>query len=444
MSDRSPDDRLDREIRDFLAWETGRTVDGPDATEMVRRLSGGVGAPSVRSRAPRLVWLLLLGMLITLLAGAAIGGASLLQDDGPSFEAVFLRFDEGRPSELVVLGIDAEGRERRIARLEDARVPTWPVPLGVVSPSGLLAVPRPLERSPDSDYDLVSWEIIDLHRPDTESIVIDSITQDLDQLRRTPYYEPSGRPSVSWGPGDRFLLPWRERRSGPATRYLTFVDGRTGAIATVDYPVDDELLVLPAWAPDGSGILIGRWCDDTGCDIRNAKPIGILRPDGTMVEGPVTIAPDSSSRRYRGDGEMVTVADSGVRVEHDGTFEPLAPDGEITDVAWTAEGDGFWLAVRPSSGEQDLRIERAVSPSDLQLMGTVDETDTYPPGSRVQGHFVGLAPDDSMLAVSLDRETGSEGNGSTHPVPAAALVVPATGESFEIEGSFAGWMEVER
>jgi hypothetical protein len=112
--------------------------------------------------------LALLGTLLMLgLLGGALVAAALLREPEPprptgTYEAVFARSEEvtGPARHFVYMAIDAEGRERELARLPQAvirqDVAMYP-PEAVMSRAGLLAVPA--SRDMGLNY---RWEIIDL------------------------------------------------------------------------------------------------------------------------------------------------------------------------------------------------------------------------------------------------------------------------------------------
>ncbi len=80
MTDRMQDDQLDREIRAFLAWQAEQIAGAPTATEMAMRVSSHAGTATFGLRiAPRLVWVVLAGLLMAALLGATLIGANLLQ-----------------------------------------------------------------------------------------------------------------------------------------------------------------------------------------------------------------------------------------------------------------------------------------------------------------------------------------------------------------------------
>jgi hypothetical protein len=161
----------------------------------------------------------------------------------------------------------------------------------------------------------------------------------------------------------------------------------------------------------------------------------------------VGIAPGSYSRRYRADGAALSWFPGQVSQSVPNGTGPEAlltiGDVEIVDVAWTAGGDGIWLVVRSGESGRDLTLQRRVPVSDAATVATIVDKATEPAGSRPQGEIIGVSPDDSMIVLSLDRVTGTPENGGTEPVSAARLIAPRSGDSFEIDGTFAGWMEVD-
>ena len=137
-----------------------------------------------------------------------------------------------------------------------------------ISRGGRLAIPVA------TDGTRLRWQVYDLHHPEAAPIVVPDIEQDVEQIQAIPFYRSDMRPSVIWGPDERLAIPWYE--GDPRAWKLTFVDGRTGAASTVNVPGDRRL--MPAWAADGSGVLLG------GGLTSSADPVGILRPDGTVAD----------------------------------------------------------------------------------------------------------------------------------------------------------------
>ena len=77
MTDQMRDERLDREIRSFLAWQSEDITDAPSATEIAMRISSRAGARTFGPLlAPRLVWVLLAGLLVVALGAVVISALS--------------------------------------------------------------------------------------------------------------------------------------------------------------------------------------------------------------------------------------------------------------------------------------------------------------------------------------------------------------------------------
>jgi hypothetical protein len=346
MTDRMREEELDHAIRNFLAWQAEDIADAPTATKMAARISSRAGTRMIVPRlAPRLAWVLLAGLLLLALISTLVAGASLLRHDPMpiSYEAVFLRLEvvaQDSP-EVLVVGVNSEGRERQIARLPGGwvayHIPSlngYLQPMGAVSPTGLLAVPR-------GGADLMmSWEIVDLHRSNAPPILVAGMEQFIEQLRETPYWHVHSRGGVFWGPGERLANLWYPPGGGEVHLQLGIIDGRTGRATAVTIP--EGLVVLPYWASDGSGIFVGSSATD-------ATLRRLLRLNGTVVDAPAALA-ESSCR---------------------------APKA----------------------------LESAC-----------------------------LAPNDSMIV-----EIGGD---TTTPHRVARLIAQGTGASFQIQGSFAGWLEV--
>jgi streptogramin lyase len=82
MSARMPDERVDREVRQFLAWQAEEVGNAPSAAEMAARVSARVGDGRMGLRlTPQLAWALLITLLIVALFGAVVVGALLLRQD---------------------------------------------------------------------------------------------------------------------------------------------------------------------------------------------------------------------------------------------------------------------------------------------------------------------------------------------------------------------------
>lgn len=415
------DDEFDRWLMARLRAHEGR-VPGAAVPDL-----DTIGSGSTRPHATR-GWVALVaaagvaaGLILALILNArpspptgdetASPSPTSVQPSAVRYEAVFLRRD------MVVVGIDSEGQEREIASLRDGGSGFWPAyPAGAVTPTGLLAL------ATSDDGGLFHWEIVDLHRPQAQPIVVAGILEDRDMLRAPPYFTPDGRGGVFWGPGQQVAIAWYERGADGNVAHMTIVDGRTGAASSVDAPAAVE----PYWTSDGSGIFLGRRIE------AGSYVFDFLQPDGTVTTtGTTQIVYSGTSRRYRSDG-----------LEIGDAVLPL--DGlDISDMAWTAAGDGAWLAIHSPDNGHGLTIVRMGSSSERQTVATLHDAVGEPATSRPDGHFIGLAPDDSMMVLSMDSVTkfadGSSGEGRPR-----TLVNPESGASFVIDGSFVGWLAVDR
>ncbi len=103
-------------------------------------------------------------------------------NEDATYEAVFLRLEvvDGA-SEVAVIGVNAEGRERQIARLPGAWVAYhirnpegFLAPTGAVSVGGSLAIPS---HRGEQVEQAMHWEIYDLHLPDAKPIVIPGVAR---------------------------------------------------------------------------------------------------------------------------------------------------------------------------------------------------------------------------------------------------------------------------
>ena len=196
---------------------------------------------------------------------------------GP-YEAVFLRLEalddtlegpvfDSADTVVVAVGVNPQGEEREIARLPGAWVSYSPEggpylrPLGAVSPTGLLAMP-----SEDAEFPRLTmqWEIFDLLHPEAEPVIIDGVREHVELVGWTPYYPSDLGSAAFWGPDERLAITWGPAQSG----LLSFVEGRTGAVTTLELP-GEEWAPFPAWAADGSGVFTSG---ET-----------VLRPDGTRT-----------------------------------------------------------------------------------------------------------------------------------------------------------------
>jgi hypothetical protein len=353
MTDRTHDQGFEREIRRFLAQEAEDLGAAPRAMEMAARVATrvGSGAPGLRV-SPRLGLVALVGLLLLALAGGLIAVGMLpRQTDVPqqkshAYEAVFLRDGAlvGGFTEILVVGVNAQGRERAIATLTGSWLPLAgpkAAPGAAVSPSGLLAL---ASNTGEAGAGMVFWEIVDLHRPQVHPIIIPGVRQWVEELRETPYYWVNTRGGAFWGPGDRLALLWYFLPNGgiPDVQ-LTFVDGRTGT--TSPAPIPDDLIVLPYWAADGSGVYVGT---DASIDPPGPYPPQVLRPDGSVVPTPDSLAVPSC-RTPEGFDRACLAPDGSMILDYGGS-EGGSPGliGTATDTRFAVDGSfAGWMEAAP-------------------------------------------------------------------------------------------------
>lgn len=107
------------------------------------------------------------------------------------------------------------------------------------------------------------------------------------------------------------------------------------------------------------------------------------------------------------------------------------PAGQVVLPYWASDGSGVFLGNSSSdvTPRRVLRLDGTV----IDTPATLAESTCRSPGGSA---FACLAPDDSMIA---------DISGGTNASQRVAMVIAqASGASFEIHGSFAGWLEVDR
>lgn len=388
-----------------------------------------------------------------------------------SYEAVFLRNAADLTAETEVVAVRPDGSERLIAWLPDPGIDFDNFldfadsgrSLGFVSPHGLLVIARTNGASHEFRNGW-HWEIVDLAAPAKAPTPI--TVNEYDQSSLLAVW-------AIWGPGERLVLAggWSPEamESGvtPAWDELTVVDGRTGATVQVDLGEKNCLngQYGPVWASDGSALILDPDCGPgfLWYDYR-MRVLEMVTLDGRWVAA-VSGAVDRSAgyggglpavdavRRFRGDGAWLWCSQTAWRcgltpptldaalpvIQPDGRREDLVGFGDTTglaDLAWDADGIGIWAAtvlpswaatVLPSLGDRVVRIERFVPGSERT---TVIE---FPAAAGVAGApwatgFKGVAPDDSMLVLSISGRRLS------------TLVALDRGTSIDVEGFFAGWL----
>lgn len=281
-----------------------------------------------------------------------------------SYEAVILRLEvlDGA-HEVVVVGINSEGREREIARLPDASIVyETEQPRGAVSPRGLLAITS----DRDGDY-MMEWEVFDLRRPDPNPVPVDGIPgQFIETIGASPsWHTVAGRGGVFWGPADQAAIAWHKcepvQDGCGVDPQLAFVDGRTGFATSVEIPTGVDL--LPSWASDGSGVVVDSDRTSAGMSGR------ILRPNGVVADVAVLDAV-TNCRTQDETGAVITVSEDGT-VQRDLPPDPeqfnpfrtayacLSPDASM--IAHSIAREGFGESVWTHTGLIDAETEGQVA-----------------------------------------------------------------------------------
>jgi hypothetical protein len=330
----------DQRIKAFLSDEARRSVTtAPSLEEMIGVVASRVGRrPAGSSRS--LMVLLAASLLLTVALASAIAiGSGLVRlpsnrevppaEVQAAYEAVFLNLEATAASggdreavsagrEVVVVGVDMAGQEREIARIEGGwttyTVGDGPLaPMGAVSPDGLLAMPsgRP---------GAMRWHIYDLRDPDAGPLVVEGVTQDVEQLQASPYFSEDMRPSVFWTSGGDAVIPWYQR-AGDVHFDVAFVDGQTGEVRMADVPTDRW--VLPRAPTDGSGVLLSR--------LMHEQARWLLARDGSVIELDEPVEAEHACRTGYASGARLEAGRGSVnRQAPDGRAEVLAVVSEVT------------------------------------------------------------------------------------------------------------------
>lgn len=350
----SPDDI----IRTFLVDEAERrTVHAPSLVQAVTPVAMRLGQRAA-GRPSRQVAILVAATLLlvaTLGVATAVGSGVLRlpfienRDAQPvvgpaGYDAVFLRGGlRGDEETVTVFAIDADGGERVITEVEGGVQfgLDGPYVVGAISRNGVLALAT-------GTYMDVHWELHDLRQSGSPPIQVPDIRQDVEQLQATPYFSAGMLPSVFWGPDDMVAIPWYLRVPDPADPrassldwWVSFVD-EGGNASTVDV-VDSAWRLLPQWAGDGSGVLLGSPIGSS------ATAHAVLRPDGSIIEVEDVTKPYSACRSIAQSGRTVSVSvDPGI-----GPVEYICLSPDDKTVAFgigVGAGNGEVTATRSLSG----------------------------------------------------------------------------------------------
>jgi hypothetical protein len=250
---------------------------------------------------------------------------------------------------------------------------------------------------------------------------------DLRDVGRPPLIVPEGY--ASWGPDGRLAI-----QGVPG---VTFVDPLTGD--SVVGPLPEGIDLAMAWAADGSGLLASL----LGAD--NAAIPGILRPDGTFLEG--VREPYSSTglgRLYGAEGLVLTANFPGDANGTDQAILQVRPDPQdpivwlsvdqpslerqILTFAYDAPGIGAWVLL---GHDDQVDLVHLTGPNALERRATFT--------TRGRAWIRGVAPDDHAVVVATD---------VADPMRTSLLLVDTrTGAVTRLGGaggfsSFAGWAAI--
>jgi hypothetical protein len=395
MTDQMRDDQLDNDIRSFLAWRAEDINGAPTATEVAMGINARSGTRhTVPGISAQLAWVLIAALLAVGLIGAAVVGANLLRDDralvvvdptpsvaptaGPSYEAVFLRLETvGDSRQVIVVAVNADGHEREIARPPGA----WYVgnrDLGGMAPMGAVSSSGLLAIPSGGDNPWLRWKIFDLRNPQAEPTVVSDIPEtNMDLLRATPSWHRV------YGRGSVF---W-----GPGDRL---------GIAWYDCPRCTNPVDLQFSFVDG------RTGAATTVDLpQDLEIFPLWTADGSGV-----FAETASNRLSSGSGD-------GGR----DSAQVLQPDGSFI--------------YRPDAGAVPSCITKYRSGAEITLSGGRFLPSNREPGAE---SYACLAPDESMVVHSL---AAFEENPYTAGWGANTRIVLGGGNSVDVQGSFAGFLE---
>ena len=136
--------------------------------------------------------------------------------------------------------------------------------------------------------------------------------------------------------------------------------------------VPDNFRILPAWASDGSGVLVGGQLDDTTS--------GILHPGGIIAElGDQPLTPACKSAYA--DGAKLSVAD--------GALERRRPSGDVENV----RSDSVILAcLAPDESAIAVQLDTSAAPEPRSTSAVLGPEGTW---FEIDGSFAGwLRPED--------------------------------------------------
>lgn len=407
MTNQLSDERFDRQLREFLDWHAGDVGAAPAAAEMAARLRAHAGSRTFGlTGSQHLAWIVLAGLLILGLLAAAAVGSQLLR------------------SQAVVPPPTA---------LADALVP---------SPTALADAPTAAPLTTRYEAVFVRWEAVDglPRNPDLVAISVDSDgrEREIGRIRQTGMNHISGLfyPRAAVSTTGLLVYP-RPISDGPVFEpsgvprnfrweIVDLTDAEASAIVVDGVAPDyDQLGPVPAILP--------------------GMPYGgaFWGPDERLAIGWRDRAADSDTRLtfVNGRNGAATTAD--------------VPESLLVLPYWVSDGSGVFVTqvVYLPEAATDLFEEwQILRPDGSVELSTVAPASIcrtqYQPGTRVSlldpaggTGFECLAPDESALVLNRVRDTGPV---ETNPFPRqwARLTQTQSDTSFEIEGAFAGWLEV--
>ena len=311
MTEQQRDETFDQQLHDFLVWQASEIAGAPTATDVVARISTRIGPASTPLRlAPRLVWVVLAGLLVATLVGLGLAGASLLLPrplSGASNGWIAFSTQPGWPEAhheccgsggdiyLVRDGVEAKmivsrgsGNTSNVcpAFSPDGRTLAYghrdgssrALILLAVSPDGSVSETRRLDVPGDGNVPCPSWSTDGTrlayldggsHAPDPGPQPATMVVRGLDGSTLSP------------GPSDPTLEELQLRRSGPVEEapalaspsgeLVVLTDNRgvvvqgpdgtdprilAGPEGTPRYPYPDySIYAVGAWSPDGKYVL---------------------------------------------------------------------------------------------------------------------------------------------------------------------------------------------
>lgn len=378
MTDRLGDEQLDREIRGFLTWQAEEIAQAPTATEMAVRISSRVGT---RTLGLRLAPQLVWVLLAGLLVVALVGAMVT----GASFL-------QGRPLrtsyEAVFLRLEVVGVSPEVhvvgvnAEGREREIATLPGAWVVYGIDG--GAPNFL--APMGAVSPGGLLAIPSGHGDLQ------MEWEIFDLHR-PGAEPIAIPGIEqFVEHLRFTPYWQiDPRGGafwgPGERLAILWYDCLGS-CTPDVQLTFVDGRTGAATPMGSApAVLPFWASDgsgvyLGSSMSDVNRGRVQHQDGTVTDEPEAVAEPSCRTRDRSGAEISVI---------EGRITRRGPDG---------------------------RREELPSPGGVG--------------------FACLAPDDSMIVHDVEIGSGL----STASQPISGLIDPGSGARFEVEGSFAGWLEV--